>query len=60
MTDTAAAKAVLEDSQYYYGRLLLFVENPAVVVDAAARAELSSTVSATLNDISLLIDSLEL
>jgi hypothetical protein len=60
MTDTAEAKAVLEDSQFYYGRLLLFVENPNIVVDAAARAELSSTVSATLNDISLLIDSLEL
>lgn len=60
MTDTAQAKGVLEDSLHYYARLLGVVQDDDYVIDPSVRAELEATVIETINDISLLIDSLEL
>ncbi len=58
--DTAVAKNLLGESAALYGRVYHYLNTPGHVTDPNAQAEMSSAVAATLNDINLLIDSLEL
>jgi len=58
--DTSVAKNLLGESAALYGRIFNYLNTTGHVNDPNAQAEMSSAVAATLNDINLLIDSLEL